>query len=61
MIALFVVSTIAFFAVRMIPGNPIEAMTEKLPDEIRQQVFEQYGFDTAAKKEEFVWKLTMGF
>ena len=36
-IALFVVSTIAFFAVRMIPGNPIEAMTEKLPDEIRQQ------------------------
>ena len=44
-IALFVVSTIAFFAVRMIPGNPIEAMTEKLPDESRQQVFEQYGFD----------------
>ena len=44
-IALFVISTIAFFAVRMIPGNPIEAMTEKLPDEIRQQVFEQYGFD----------------
>lgn len=44
-VALFVVSTIAFFAVRMIPGNPIEAMTEKLPDEIRQQVFEQYGFD----------------
>ena len=44
-IALFVVSTIAFFAVRMIPGNPIAAMTEKLPDEIRQQVFEQYGFD----------------
>lgn len=44
-IALFVVSTIAFFAVRMIPGNPIEAMTEKLPDEIRQQMFEQYGFD----------------
>ena len=44
-IALFVVSTIAFFAVRMISGNPIEAMTEKLPDEIRQQVFEQYGFD----------------
>ena len=44
-IALFVVSTIAFFAVRMIPGNPIEAMTEKLPDENRQQVFEQYGFD----------------
>lgn len=39
-IALFVVSTVAFFAVRMIPGNPIEAMTEKLPDEIRQQVFE---------------------
>ena len=44
-IALFVVSTIAFFAVRMIPGNPIEAMTEKLPDEIRQQVFGQYDFD----------------
>lgn len=29
----------------MIPGNPIEAMTEKLPDNVRQQVFQQYGFD----------------
>jgi len=45
LIALFVVCTATFFFVRMIPGNPIEAMTEKLPDKVRQQVFEQYGFN----------------
>lgn len=44
-IALFMVSTITFFAVRIIPGNPIEQMTEKLPADIQQQIFEQYGFD----------------
>lgn len=63
LIALFSVSTIAFFAVRMIPGNPIEAMTEKLPDEIRQQVFEQYGFDqpvTEQYKRFFVELFTHG-
>ncbi|EJP6471051.1 ABC transporter permease [Clostridium botulinum] len=43
--SLFIICTITFFFLRMIPGNPIEAMTEKLPDNVRQQVFQQYGFD----------------
>ena len=45
LLALFIITTATFFLVRLIPGNPIEAMTEKLPDSIRQQFFEQYGFD----------------
>ena len=40
-----VAAGITFFAVRIIPGNPIEQMTEKLPADIQQQIFEQYGFD----------------
>lgn len=43
--SLFIICTITFFFLRIIPGNPIEAMTEKLPDNVRQQVFKQYGFD----------------
>ncbi len=45
LLSLFIITTVTFFLVRLIPGNPIEAMTEKLPDSIRQQFFEQYGFD----------------
>ena len=31
--------------VHSVPGNPIEAMTEKLPESLRRQTFERYGFD----------------
>lgn len=42
---LFIICTITFFLLRVIPGNPIEAMTERLPDQVRIKVFEKYGFD----------------
>lgn len=45
LIAIFVVSSAAFFSIRMIPGNPVEAMTEKLPEEARERVLARYGFD----------------
>lgn len=44
-LTLFIVTTITFFLVRIIPGNPIEQMTEELPENIRQNIYEQYGFD----------------
>ena len=44
-VTLFIVATLTFVLVRIIPGNPIEKMTEQLPENVRQQVFEQYGFN----------------
>lgn len=44
-VTLFIVATLTFVLVRTIPGNPIEKMTEQLPENVRQQVFEQYGFN----------------
>lgn len=42
---LFIVCTVTFFLIRLIPGNPIESMTEKMPEKVRNQVYRQYGFD----------------
>lgn len=44
-ITLIIVATITFVLVRIIPGNPIEEMTKDLPANVREQVFEKYGFD----------------
>lgn len=44
-ITLFIVTTITFFLVRIIPGNPIERMTEELPENIRAEIYSQYGFN----------------
>lgn len=45
LLSLFIICTITFFFVRIIPGNPIERMSENLPDEVRIQVIKQHGFD----------------
>lgn len=45
LISLFLIITITFFLIRIIPGNPLEAMTEQLPEQVRERVFEQYGYD----------------
>jgi oligopeptide transport system permease protein len=39
---LFIITTITFFLVRLLPGTPL-ANEEKLPAEIREQILEQYG------------------
>ncbi len=44
-ISLFLIITITFFLIRIIPGNPLEAMTEQLPEKVRENVFEQYGYN----------------
>ena len=40
LVALFVASSATFFIIHSVPGNPIEAMTEKLPESLRRQSFE---------------------
>ena len=45
LLALFVAMSATFFIIHSVPGNPIEAMTEKLPESLRRQTFERYGFD----------------
>lgn len=43
--SLFIISTITFFMIHSLPGNPIESMAEKLPESTREQVFKRYGLD----------------
>lgn len=44
-LTLFIIITITFVLVRLIPGNPIEKMTQELPQNIRDDIYAQYGFD----------------
>lgn len=45
LLALFIVTTITFVLIRIIPGNPIERMAEELPENRRQEIYAQHGFD----------------
>lgn len=44
-LVMFIVTTITFFLVHTIPGDPISAMVQDLPEETRQTYLEKYGFD----------------
>lgn len=44
-ISLFIITSVTFMLIHSIPGNPIEAMCERLPESTRQHMFEMYGFD----------------
>lgn len=44
-LVMFLVTSITFFLVHSIPGDPISAMVQDLPEETRQIYMEQYGFD----------------
>lgn len=44
-LVLLVVVTITFFLLHAIPGDPITAMVEDLPEETRQAYLRTYGFD----------------
>jgi len=45
LIVLFAVVSITFFLVHSIPGDPITAMVQDLPEETREVYLERYGFD----------------
>lgn len=44
-IVMFCVITLTFFLVHLIPGDPISAMVEDLPEETKQIYMQRYGFD----------------
>lgn len=44
-LVLWIVTTITFFLVHSIPGDPVSAMVQDLPEETRELYLEQYGFD----------------
>lgn len=44
-LVMFSVVTITFFLVHMVPGDPISAMVEDLPEETKAIYMERYGFD----------------
>ncbi|NLL37808.1 MAG: ABC transporter permease [Fretibacterium sp.] len=57
LVALFIVTSATFFLIHKMPGNPVEAMTEKLPESLRQQAFERYGFNRPLlERYELFWK-----
>lgn len=45
LLTLFIVASLTFVLIRLIPGNPIEEMTQELPETVRDNIYEQYGFD----------------
>lgn len=44
-LTMFIVASITFFLVHIIPGNPIETIAENLPEERRNELYSQYGYD----------------
>ncbi len=44
-LVMFIVTTITFFLVHSIPGDPITAMVQDLPEETRAVYLAKYGFD----------------
>ncbi len=44
-LTLFIITTITFFLMHSIPGDPLAHMAKKLPDQIRMNYYEKYGLD----------------
>lgn len=50
-LVMLVVTTITFFLLHAIPGDPITAMVQDLPEETRQNYLAAYGFDQPVGKQ----------
>lgn len=44
-LSFFIIITITFFLIKLIPGNPIAKMAEKAPEQVKQRMYEQYGLN----------------
>ena len=56
-LTMFIVASITFFLVHIIPGNPIETIAENLPEERRNELYSQYGYDKSLFTQYIVfWK-----
>ena len=54
-LVLLVVVTITFFLLHAIPGDPLTAMVEDLPEETRQAYMRTYGFDCPVLEQYFMY------
>lgn len=45
LVVMFIVSTITFFLIHMIPGNPLLALVEELPESSMELYMQKYGYD----------------
>ena len=45
LLTLFIITTITFFLMHSIPGDPLAHMAKKLPDQIRANYYAKYGLD----------------
>ena len=52
---LLIVTTITFFLLHAIPGDPITAMVQDLPEETRQTYLRTYGFDRPVIEQYFMY------
>ena len=52
---LLIVTTITFFLLHAIPGDPITAMVQDLPEETRQIYLRTYGFDRPVIEQYFLY------
>ncbi len=56
-ITMFIIASITFFLVHIIPGNPIETIAENLPEARREVLYSQYGYDKPLLTQYFIfWK-----
>lgn len=56
-LTLFIIITLTFTMVRIIPGNPVEKMTEELPEHVRQEVIAKHGLNDSIFKQYYdFWK-----
>lgn len=42
---MFIVASITFFLIHIIPGNPIETIAENLPETRREELYKEYGYN----------------
>ncbi len=53
----FIIASITFFLMHIIPGNPIETIAEQLPEARRTELYEQYGYNKPLLSQYFIfWK-----
>ncbi len=44
-LTIFVIATATFFLLAAVPGDALTARTDKLPEEVKQNIYEKYGLD----------------
>lgn len=45
LLTLFIIATATFFLLAAVPGDPLQDRAERLPDEIRENMYKKYGLD----------------